>query len=621
MKISNNIDFFNQDQVPATHLVTEHKQEEKPVEMSAQNHAVKFSDYAEALIEKTKTTLQEIGLNALTEAVDRIEKDATKERFVISVVGEFSRGKSTFLNRLLDNAPMLPVGNLPTTAILTRIRYSAKPRIAVFDEKGNRQFVKDLRPEVWEGLTVNVAGGNEPKGVAFVGVRNNWMCSNNVEFIDCPGAGDLSEERVKQIGDALNRTDGAVIAVSALAALSMSERLFIQQRIINRKTPFTMLIVNRLDEVKLEERNRVIKHIIDKLALYKFDIQVFVPYEVEMPDDTYSSIIGIDKVKTEMESWIYNPRRQELTELWLLGRIGEVVTMAVNIMKEQQVLLGQDEEKRRDKIAEQRLALDRLALEWGDYSLKLQTRGNKCYELFLDKVEEFQANIIEKLQYEAAHASDPKRWWHDDYPYRLKMELANMSVGLEQVVVRQATQDARWFNTVIEQKFKALIQVGDLSVAEKSDFINSISERDIKFESINKKANIARIGTAALSIAGFFVLGPGMGILATMGIGTGGAILSSTFVKKKLEQQRNEMKKALAQDIPVVVMKAIANSEQRVRALYHEMLRDNQAKMNEWVEAQKQAIELANSSDITTQKSKVTENITKLTELSNQLNK
>ena len=156
MKISNNIDFFNQDQVPATHLVTEHKQEEKPVEMSAQNHAVKFSDYAEALIEKTKTTLQEIGLNALTEAVDRIEKDATKERFVISVVGEFSRGKSTFLNRLLDNAPMLPVGNLPTTAILTRIRYSAKPRIAVFDEKGNRQFVKDLRPEVWEGLTVNV---------------------------------------------------------------------------------------------------------------------------------------------------------------------------------------------------------------------------------------------------------------------------------------------------------------------------------------------------------------------------------------------------------------------------------------------------------------------------------
>lgn len=617
MKLNNNTDFFsrklNDNQDADTQSVVSDKGKIPP----ASRQDIKFSGNTLSVIRRTKDILKACGLNSLITSIDKIQKDAVKDRFLVSVVGEFSRGKSTFLNNLLDYQDMLPIGDLPTTAMLTRIRYSSKPQIAVFDDKGNRLMLRELTPNVWQGLTVNVTGGKDPKGVAYIGIPNDWLGRNNLEFIDCPGAGDLSEERAKQIGDALNRTDGAIIAISAMAVLSNTERLFIKQRIVERKTPFAMLVITKLDQVNIAERCKVVKHVMDVLSLNKFDIPVYIPYKVEMPDSTYDSIMGLDTVKDAIISWIENPDRQNLIEQWLLARVSEVIKMAISILQEQQKLLRHDETNRIKKISEQRVALQSLALDWGDISLQLQQKGNECYELFLAKAKEYEDTIVEKLQFDVAHSTDPKKWLTEDYPYRLKMELANMSVALENVVVRQVNQDAQWFNSILESKFKTLLQVGNMTISDKTEFMQSKSENTLELGNISKKANMARIGTVALSIAGYFMLGPGMGILATMGIGASGAILSSKMVKNSLEAQRNEIKTFLRTDVPVVVSKAMANSEKRVLALYDTMLKDNETKLNSWVEAQEEAIKMANMSDAPEQAAKLNETISKLSELIN----
>ena len=402
MKLSKNTDFF-QAKKAEVHV-------EKPEQSSSSGkQRVKPASERQSsagiivLIKQVVDILEKCGFRKLSTRVNQIQSDLNRERFVVSVVGEFNHGKSTFLNHLLDNAAMLPVADLPTTAVLTRIRYANQPKMAVFDEKGARKAMLDIQKDSWNGLIANNFGKEEPKGSVVVGVPNSWLGKNNIEIVDCPGAGDLSEERAKVIGDVLNRTDGAVIALNATAALSNSEKIFIKNRILSRKMPFTLIIVNKLDLIKKDERNKVIKYIKDVLALNEMNIPVYIPYDIEMPDDTYDSIIGMDKVMTAIVDWIYTPERQQLIDNWAKGRISEIVNTAIETLSEQEKLLKLDDKKRLEIIDSKKQALGKLELEWNDLALKLQSKSNDCYARFLEKTEEYSFEVAERLQYDISH--------------------------------------------------------------------------------------------------------------------------------------------------------------------------------------------------------------------------
>ena len=49
-----------------------------------------------------------------------------KENFTVVVLGEFSRGKSTFINALLGKS-LLPMDVLPETAVLSALLYGDEP--------------------------------------------------------------------------------------------------------------------------------------------------------------------------------------------------------------------------------------------------------------------------------------------------------------------------------------------------------------------------------------------------------------------------------------------------------------------------------------------------------------
>ena len=601
MKISNNSDFFKKP-------LTSPEPQQAAVATQPQGSEVNGSSPAETrkpaiphtsgaitvLVKQTAETLTKCGLPKMATRVEKILNDVAKERFVVAVVGEFSRGKSTFINNLLEKDIELPVGNLPTTAVMTRIRYAQKPKMAVFDDKGTRVGLMDVSQNSWDGLVANNFGEQQPKGSVIVGIPNKWLGQNSIELIDCPGAGDLSEERTQQIIEALDRADAAIINLNAAAALSMTEKEFILQRILKRKTPFSMIVVNKLDLVKKEERNGIIQYIKNVLTLNKMNIPVYIPSDVEMSDDTYSNIQGLDIIRNVVAGWAADPKRQALTDIWIKARVQDVVFMAIDALKEQLKLYDKDNVHAEETILRKKNELAKLELMWGELELNMQSRANECYKSFLEKVEEYKINIIERLQYEASHAGSPEKWWKEDYPYRLKVELANLSVGLENVISRLVATDARWLNQILDQKFKNYVQIDDVSITDKKDFIDKTSDRKVVFENLNKKQNIARIATAGLSIAGFLLLPGGMGILATMGIGTGGAIMTGNFFKKKLDEQREELKNVIAKDIPIVIDKATEKSEQKIRSLYDSSINELSKKKSSWVETQADIIAVNN---------------------------
>lgn len=619
MKISNKSDFF-QKPLKDVHPVAP-KDEPRLVDVPAKPETKKgpkifASTSVVHLVKQTSEILSICGLHSMSKRVEQFLRDTAKERFTVSVVGEFSRGKSTLLNNLLDNAAMLPVGNLPTTAVMTRIRFANQTKMAVFDEKGSRVAMLDVKPESWDNLVANNFGEKQPQGSVIVGIPNQWLASNNMELIDCPGAGDLSEERTKQIASTLERTDGAIICLTATAALARTEKEFILQRILKQKTPFSIIVINKLDLVKKEQRNGIVDYVYNVLKLNNMNIPVYIP-DVEMPDDTYDNIKGIERIKDAISSWANDPRRQALTDLWIKSRVLDVVFMASDALKEQQKVLDVAKEKGQEIILNKKNALEKLELLWSELEINLQEKSNECYIKFMEKVKEYTDTTIERLQHEASHTASPDKWWQEDYPYRLKVELANMSVGLDNLISQIIARDVRWFNQMLDQKFKNFIQIESTSVTDKADYIAEKSNRKVEFEDLNRKQNFARLGTTALCIASYFTP---LGFMGSMGIGAGGAILQSTFFKKKIEEQKTQLKDSIAKDIPQIVDNAISKSEIRIKMLYDSILEQSEKKKDLWKEAQFLAIEAENKPRTEQQQKELQNHILELESIKRQLN-
>ena len=77
--------------------------------------------------------------------LEESRKKLESRNFSVGILGEFKRGKSSFINALLGRE-ILPVDALPTTATLNRITYGALPRayLRYKDEKVEEVEIGEL---------------------------------------------------------------------------------------------------------------------------------------------------------------------------------------------------------------------------------------------------------------------------------------------------------------------------------------------------------------------------------------------------------------------------------------------------------------------------------------------
>lgn len=543
-----------------------------------------------SLVTNTIKTLGEIGMSTLSGRVQNVFNQVARETFTVGFVGEFSRGKSTLINNLLGTN-ILPVANLPTTALMTRIRYGIKPKMVVFDSHGIKQKELPLVKDSWSGLTAAKFNDNEPEGFVTVLIDKPWLGKYGIELIDTPGAGDLSEKRAKVIGEALLGCESAIITVSAAQPLSLSEKLFIEQRLIANRTPFLALAITRLDLVPEKERDIQVEYIINKLKSWNINIPILIPDDIQLPSNKYESIKGMDKLRGLIVSWLQRPERSRLIENWLSSQIMNILVTAQNSLAQQVELYQKSDNERLAIISEKNNKLTEMTLSWGKLRVELTERCGKCYDLFRIKYEELVQGIIEKLQYEAGHTVQAQKWWNEDYPYRLKVEAANLASQLDNYVSSIVSLDAKWLNDKLNEMFKTYIQIGRNSITDKATFL-PISTNRAEFDDLDKKKNMMTLGSAALSIAGLCC---GLGVIATLGIGSGAGILSNKFLKSKKEEQQQQLKALIAKDVPLALEDAITESEKKIKIIYADIASESIKKEKDWLVAQKELIESSNA--------------------------
>ncbi|WP_187855482.1 dynamin-like GTPase family protein [Helicobacter pylori] len=165
------------------------------------------TDFVEFL-EQVLEVLKEVEIDK-TECSILLES-VQKQQLVIPVVGNFSAGKSTLLNRFLEKS-VLPTGITPETSLATELHYSANERIEAFSNNDEKAESFELNEQSFEAIKENAAKYSYLKVYL-----NNEALKNSAPlvFVDMPGFDSPISSHTHAILEYLERGVHFVILVS-----------------------------------------------------------------------------------------------------------------------------------------------------------------------------------------------------------------------------------------------------------------------------------------------------------------------------------------------------------------------------------------------------------------------
>lgn len=541
--------------------------------------------------------LNEVGFPGLANDMAGLYRLAINKRFTVAFVGEFSRGKSTLINRILGE-DILPAANLPTTAILTRIVYGTRPKMTVCGKDGKKMKEMPIKSESWEGLTAANFGEEEPEGAVVVEYPDKWLGEYAIDFIDTPGAGDLEEKRARVIERSMVNADSAIIAIDANKALSQTEQLFIQQKIMSRGVPFVAIAVTKLDLVNADERIKVISYISNKLKSLKISMPiVIVDDNIEIPgfdkEKDSNVFIGIDTLKRLIVAWMANENRRSLMERWLsINALAIINSARAFLLQQKEIFDAKDVEKER-LIRQRNNALSEVHVRWEALRAEMDKRCKKCEEAFQKAATEAGESMIENLQHEADRQPNPKDWLEKEYSYRVKRELSAISLSLDNLVAKRVTMDMHWLNNELNKQFKEIVGAEVAALMSKEDFLPTVDDKAVKLNSLKDQSVKATVVSSVLTLGAALMLGVAGGaplILATMGVGTAANLFSRKSLEKEGNRQREIVKELIAQQVPNVIKEASSDSATKIKIIYNDIISESHNTESRWMGAQRSLI-------------------------------
>ena len=194
---------------------------------------------------------------------DRIQavKDGIKEKvFRITVVGEFSSGKSTFLNALIGK-DILPHAVKETTATITYIHNVPKgdnmenKAVVHFNEQGRRDETMDIvedKQKFQDYLSaLNKNGDNIVKLVHSVDVYVNFTdLDEPIVFVDTPGLNGVADGHRDITIREISRSH-ASICLFPSRGIGQTDLNFMKELMKYQNTFF--FVINKIDEFKRQE--------------------------------------------------------------------------------------------------------------------------------------------------------------------------------------------------------------------------------------------------------------------------------------------------------------------------------------------------------------------------------
>lgn len=179
--------------------------------------------------------------------VRELSDKLANQQITISVIGQFKRGKSTLLNKMLGEK-LLPVGIVPVTSAVTRIQYGEKAAAVHF---GNGI----VRPVAFEALSEYISEQKNPdneRGVASVTLKiPAAFLMSGITLVDTPGVGSFHKHNSDAAYAFIKESDAVIFTLSVDSPINEIEINFLKSA--KEYAAKFYFAVNKIDVVSEEE--------------------------------------------------------------------------------------------------------------------------------------------------------------------------------------------------------------------------------------------------------------------------------------------------------------------------------------------------------------------------------
>lgn len=512
---------------------------------------------------------QEIG-----EALQELEKRRRLPGFRLAFVGEFNRGKSTLINRLLGRM-LLPVGVTPTTATITSLVAGIPERMEVIYPDGRRE-TRALDSASWRDITANdTTGANEDATFPFVRVTLNhpWLNSLGMELLDTPGAGDLNQRRAALVYDALSQSDAAIFLISALAPFSLTERVFLEGEVLARHVAPVGVVVSQLDKVPFDERAQVLQTARSRVAEAAPNVPVLSSQPVDRTTDGQPEL---EQIRRLIEGLARASDRQVWRGRQIAARIADYVGELETICQTGIATARMSDEQREVAL---RIAHDtehQTAVRWQRLQVELDERRVALETDLRRRIETARDELFRTLEHDLHRSMNPKLWWEEDLPFYLYRELGYIGRGCESLLLSALARDTQWLQSEVMSLTGSQLR----QIVPQQGLVPAVSMDEtprMQLQDMQRVRFFSRVGSGVATVATYFLFGP-VGIAVSVGSG----LVSEQLINKQVEVQRQVVARQLGEGVDRALVTYVQAIMQRVRAFYAEFaaeLRDQQETM------------------------------------------
>jgi hypothetical protein len=175
-----------------------------------------------------------------------------------------------------------------------------------------------------------------------------------------------------------------------------------------------------------------------RIALTANNIPILPTYPV---NELHSESEVLAAIKLQIESLVSQGDRR----IWRSRQVSEqlsdwlnqIITISQGVITNTKI--SAEEKKQFLRRAENER--ERADIAWEKLRADMDERRLKRAEAICQRVRDYQKELLENLGFEMQEATDVKKWWERDLPFRLRRELRIVSRKHESLLLNFLTQD------------------------------------------------------------------------------------------------------------------------------------------------------------------------------------
>ena len=181
--------------------------------------------------------------------MDKFNRDTIK----ISIFSEVSSGKSTFLNTLVFNKPILESKIGETTAKIFHIKYGDTYSINGIEKENLIAIKEQIALENHQNLEKMKENQNLTATSSVITLPHENL-KKGIELYDTPGFATIKEDKIiTMLKEVVSKSDVAILLLDISQGIKESEHLFIRKILHNIQTNKRFIVLNKYDSILNED--------------------------------------------------------------------------------------------------------------------------------------------------------------------------------------------------------------------------------------------------------------------------------------------------------------------------------------------------------------------------------